>query len=239
VIEVAVAAGILMAVYVVGVVLVIVWPTRRRHPEDGMAVGCLVLVAAGCALLGCVLFLAARFQIRWLVYVIFATTLYPALYSIPQFVLAGWKKLRARSKARGQRLAGDELTNVLVGNTHVFHRSVLDPPREYDELKFYSTDGKLVCSERENGALKELERDANWSVKDDVLRTTGQFGPGTRNDFTLYQTPDGRIAYYIHEPFSTLNGKLSGTATTLVTGKWEGETEPQPPTAEDSFHRRD
>lgn len=235
----AVAAGILLVVYVIGIGLVIVWPTRRRHPEDGMAVGCLMLVAVGCALLGGVLFLAARFQVRWLVYVIFAMTLYPALYSIPQFVLAGLKKLRARSAARGRRLAGDELMKVLVGKTHVFHRNVLDPRREYDELKFYSADGKLVCSERENGSSKELDRDANWSLKDDVLRTTGQFGPGTRNDFTPYHTPDGRIAYYIHEPFSTLNGKLSGTATVLVAGRSEGEDVPQRLKAENSVHRHD
>ena len=75
-------AGILLAVYILAIILVIVWPTRRHHPEDGMAVGCLVLVAIGCAALGGVLFLAAHFHLRWLVYIIFAGTLYPAEVSL-------------------------------------------------------------------------------------------------------------------------------------------------------------
>ena len=206
----ALTAGILLAVYIIAIALVIVWPTHRRHPEDGMAIGCLMLVAIACALLGGVLFLAAHFHLRWLVYIIFAMTLYPALYLIPNFAYAGWKKLKARSAARGRRLLGEDLVQVLTSQTHVFHRNVLDPKREYDELKFYSPDGKLICYERENGALKQLNLDAAWSIKDDLLRTTGQYGPGTANSFTLYQTQGGHIAYYIHEPFSTLNNKLSG-----------------------------
>src|SRR4051794_39300183 len=150
--------------------LVIFWPARRRrHPEDGQAVGCLMLVALGCALLGGVLYLAARFHVRWLIYIIFATTLYPALYSFPQFAWAGWKKLKAKSAARGRRLLAGELQSTLTNHTHVFHRLVLDPNREYDELKFYSPDGKLVCYERENDVLKLLDLDATWSVKDDIL----------------------------------------------------------------------
>jgi hypothetical protein len=210
---VALTAGILLAVYIIAIALVIVWPTHRRHPEDGIAIGCLTLVAIACALLGGILYLAVHFHLRWLVYVIFAMTLYPALYLIPNFAYAGWKKLRAKSAARGRRLLGEELLQTLTGHTHVFHRNVLDPKREYDELKFYSPDGKLICYERENGALKQLNVDAAWSVKDDILRTTGQYGPGTANAFTLYQTPDDCIAYYIHEPFSRLNGMLSGITT--------------------------
>jgi len=221
---VAFTAGILLAVYILAIILVIVWPTRRHHPEDGMAVGCLVLVAIGCAALGGVLFLAAHFHLRWLVYIILAMTLYPALYATPQFAWAGWKKLKSKSAARGRRLLGEELVQALTGRTHVLHRSVLDPKREYDELKFYSPEGKLICCERENGILKQLDVDATWSVKDDILRTTGQYGPGTRNSFTLYQTPDARIAYYIHEPFSRLNGKLSGTTTSTLTGPPEHQT---------------
>jgi len=213
---VALAAGILLAVYIVAIALVIVWPTHRRHPEDGMAIGCLMLVAIACALLGGMLFLAARFHLRWLVYIIFAMTLYPALYLLPNFAYAGWKKLKANSAARGQRLLGDELVQALKGHTHVFHRNVLDPKREYDELKFYSPDGKLICYERESGTLKQLDVDAGWSIKDNILRTTGQYGPGTANAFTVYLTPDGRIAYYIHEPFSRLNRLLSGTTTSVL-----------------------
>lgn len=213
----ALTAGIFLAVYIIAIALVIAWPPHRRHPEDNMAIGCLMLVAISCALLGGVLFLAAHFHLRWLVYIIFAMTLYPALYLIPNFAYAGWKKLQAKSAARGRRLVGDELTQSLTGRTHVFHRNVPDPKREYDELKFYSPDGNLICYERENGNLKQLDVDAAWSVKDNILRTTGQYGPGTANAFTLYQTPDSRIAYYIHEPFSRLNGRLSGTTTSVLT----------------------
>ena len=214
----ALTAGILLAVYVVAITLVIFWPTRRRHPEDGQAVGCLMLVAVGCAVVAGVLYLAVRFQLRWLIYIIFAGTLYPALYALPQFAWAGWNKMKARSGARGRRLLGDELQSALSNQTHVFHRLVLDPNREYDELKFYSPDGKLICHERENGALRQLNVDAAWSVKNNIVRTTGQYGPGTRNAFTLFQTSDGRIAYYIHEPFSTLNGRLSGITSQAFTG---------------------
>ncbi|HLZ07851.1 MAG TPA: hypothetical protein VKT80_04635 [Chloroflexota bacterium] len=34
-------AGILLAIYILAIVGVIVWPARRHHPEDGQAVGCL------------------------------------------------------------------------------------------------------------------------------------------------------------------------------------------------------
>ena len=45
----AITSGILLAIYIVAIVLVINWPTRRRHPEDAQAVGCLTFIALGCA----------------------------------------------------------------------------------------------------------------------------------------------------------------------------------------------
>jgi hypothetical protein len=217
--RVVITAGILLLTYIVAIIAVINWPTRRRHPEDAQAVGCLMLVAITCALLGGALFLAAHFHVRLLVYVIFAITVYPALYSIPQLAWKGWKAHRAKSAAKGRRILGDELRTKLTGHTHVFHRISLEPRREYDELKYYSPDGKLVCYERENGELKPLELASTWAVKDDLLHTLGQHRPGNRNVFAVWETPAGQIAYYIHLPFSTPNRSPSGTTTEVLAGE--------------------
>ena len=63
-----------------------------------------------------------------------------------------------------------------------------------------------------------LECDVTWTVRADALRTFGEFGLGSQNSYTVWEAQGGHIGYYIHVPFSRLNGKLSGTTTEICEG---------------------
>ncbi len=215
----AIASGILLASYIIAIVLVINWPTRRRHPEDGQAVGCLLLVALGCAGVGVVLAAAVYFHLRWLVYIIFAITAYPALYTLPQFAWRGYKNLKTKRAAKGRRITHEEMTTRLAGFTYVIHRDYLDPKREYDDLKYYHPDGRLTCYEQEGDSIKRLPVAAEWKVTRGLLKTRNEHHPGNKNAYTLWETPEGQIAYYIHAPFSRVNRRLSGSTIAVREGE--------------------
>ena len=75
----AVAGGILLGLYLAGIVYALLAPVRQHDPQRGQAVGCLMIVAGGIALLGALLAVGAIFDVAWLVRAIFYVAVFPAV----------------------------------------------------------------------------------------------------------------------------------------------------------------
>ena len=75
----AVAGGILLGLYLAGIVYALLAPVRQPDPQRGQAVGCLMIVAAGIALLGALLAVGSIFDVAWLVRGIFYVAVFPAV----------------------------------------------------------------------------------------------------------------------------------------------------------------
>jgi hypothetical protein len=98
----AIAAGILIAVYMLAMAAVVLWPWRRRSPEDGQAIGCIMLAIVALALTGGVLALAAWRDWTWLVRALFYAVVVPAVIGVPQLIRELWmdrRRRRARTRA--------------------------------------------------------------------------------------------------------------------------------------------
>jgi len=211
--------AVLISVYVTAILLVTFWPTRHRHPEDRQAIGCLMGIAAILVCLGIVLAIAAWFRIRIAVAVVCSIAAFPAVILLPQLARMGIQKLRERSVAKGIRIPADQLFAKLSGQTHVVRCGSLEPRREWNELRYYAPDGRVVEYEEEAGQTRLIPGDIRWSIDGDIFETLNDIEPGNRNRYVLRETPDGQIAYYIYVPASRINGKLSRKTVATRSGE--------------------
>jgi hypothetical protein len=122
------------------------------------------------------------------------------------------------TKAKGIRIPANELEARLTNQTHVINRHGPDPLKDWKELRHFSLDGRLLTFQEIDGVITPMPSDITWSVKNGRLITIGDFRPGNKNVYTLYQTPDGQIAYHIRAPLSTLNGRLSRKTSEIRQG---------------------
>lgn len=90
-------AGSLLGLYAVGIVIGLTWPHRQRDPQDGMAIGCLMITLIGLAAVGGVLLLAWWQEWTWLVRALFYAAAFPAISLIGSVIWTTIKKLRTRS----------------------------------------------------------------------------------------------------------------------------------------------
>jgi hypothetical protein len=199
--------------------VVLARPQRQHHPEDGMAVGCLMMCIAGLALLAVVLAVASHYQVGWLVKTIFAITVFPAVALIPQLAMAGRKRMREREAARGIPIAADQLADRLRGQTHVIHAGSVDPPREWKDLHYFAPDGRIIRYKEENGRIARVDDIVTWSIEGGRLVTLNDIQPGNRIAYTLNDTPEGRVAYYIHMPGTRAHGVLSRRTSEVRSGE--------------------
>ena len=214
-----ITSGILIAVYIIALIVVLAWPRRQHHPEDGMAVGCLMMSIAALAALAIVLAAAAHFHVGWLVNVIFVATVLPAVALIPQLTMAAVKKRRQQVIDRGVPIATDQLVDRLRGQTHVMTYGSVDPPREWNELHFFSPDGRIIRYREEGGRIERIDDVVTWAIEAGRLMTLNDIKPGNRIAYVLHDTPDGRVAYYIHLPGSRANRVLSRRTSEIRAGE--------------------
>jgi hypothetical protein len=211
-------AAILIGFYILALVLVLKWPSRQRHPEDGQAIGCLMLVIVGLLGLGGLLALGVVFDLRWLTTTIFYMVMFPLVLATPQLLFGALRNRRQKALRKGTPIPAEALNAAVSGQTHEFRRQGPEPRGEWAEVRFFSPDGRLICFERDGEKVVPQEKQITWSTRDGRLETIGDIRPGNRNVSTLWQTPEGQIAYYIHAPFSRLNRRLSKLTTAIRVG---------------------
>jgi len=214
-----ITSGILIAVYTITLIAVLAWPQRQHHPEDGMAIGCLGMCIAGLGGLGLVLWLAAHFQIGWLIKTVFTITVFPAVVLIPQLARAAVIKLRKQPTDRGVPIPADQLVDRLRGQTHVMTYGSVDPPRQWNDLHFFSPDGRIIRYKEEAGRVERLDDVVTWMVEAGRLVTVNDIQPGNRIAYVLHDTPDGRVAYYIYMPGSRADGVMSRRTSAIRAGE--------------------
>jgi hypothetical protein len=73
----AITAGILLTLYLVGILFALLAPTRQHDPQRGVAVGCLMIVAGAILVLGLALGLGVFFDWPWMINIIFWITIFP------------------------------------------------------------------------------------------------------------------------------------------------------------------
>jgi hypothetical protein len=212
------AAACLIAFYILALIFVLKVPRRHRHPEDGQAVGCLMLVIFALLLLGGVLGVAWAFKVRWLSTAIFYITVFPVLLATPQLIYKAIRNRGEKAARRGTPIPAEELQAALSDQTHEFRRHGPEPRGDWSDVRYFSPDGRLLCFEREGEKLVPLDTPISWAVKNGRLETIGDIRPGNRNLYTIYRAPDGQIGYYIHAPMSRLNRRLSKLTTQLYAG---------------------
>ena len=214
-----ITSGILIAAYIIALIAVLAWPQRQRHPEDGMAIGCLAMCIAGLCALGVVLGVAAHFQVGWLIRTIFAITVFPAVLLIPQLINADLKKRQQRAVARGIPIPAEQLAERLRGQTHVLTYGMVDPPRQWNDLHFFAPDGRIIRYKEEDGKIERVDDVVTWAIEDGHLVTLNDIQPGNRIVYTLNDTPDGRVAYYLHMPGTRADGVLSRRTSEVRAGE--------------------
>ena len=90
----ATVAGILLGVYVCGIVYALALPAKQHDPQRGQAIGCLMIVVLSLLGVGGLLAVGVAFNVRWLVVAIFWLTVYPAVMLAAQGVFLLYKKLK-------------------------------------------------------------------------------------------------------------------------------------------------
>lgn len=73
----AIVAGVLLGVYLLGIVYALLAPTKGPDPQRGQAVGCLMIVAMGLVGIGALLGAAVAFDIGWLATAISWVVIFP------------------------------------------------------------------------------------------------------------------------------------------------------------------
>ena len=89
-------AGILLAVYALGILAALRAPVKQHDPQRGQAVGCLMIVLVGLLGLGALLAVGVYWDVGWLVGTVFSVTAYPAVALVGGAVYHFVAKLRGR-----------------------------------------------------------------------------------------------------------------------------------------------
>lgn len=92
--------GVILVLAILALSLVLLRKPRQYDPQQGQAVGCLLIVIAGLVLLGGLLAVAMLADIRWLLVVVFDVTAFPVVWVLLGLVynLVRW----VRKKVRGE-----------------------------------------------------------------------------------------------------------------------------------------
>jgi len=94
-----------------------------------------------------------------------------------------------------------------------------DPPRQWNDLHYFSPDGRVIRYREEDGRVERVDDVVTWTVEGGRLMTLNDIKPENRIAYVLHDTPDGRVAYYIHMPFSRANGVLSRRTSEVCSGE--------------------
>ena len=88
----ALIAAILLVIYITSIIIVILKPSKRPDPHDGMARGCLMIVVIALLLLGGALAIGHFADVPLLIHVPFDITVYPTIMLIVSVFVNAWRK---------------------------------------------------------------------------------------------------------------------------------------------------
>ena len=122
--------------------------------------------------------------------------------------------------ARGSDVAGDALTSLVSGRTHVFEYG-MGPggrPGRYVEYSYFRPDGRFVYRNTE-WATDPAGRDGDhWRVDGARLCVLNGGFSADEHCYRLAVQPDARVQYYIAEPGAETDGLLTKITDRVVDG---------------------
>src|SRR4051812_10088963 len=102
------AALVSIAIYSIGIVVLVNWPRRSRSPDDAMGIGLAYFFVIVLLFVGLVVAVAGWFQIHWLIEVLFVMVLFPGAILVPNLIWLGMKTLAKKRRDRGTLIPVDE-----------------------------------------------------------------------------------------------------------------------------------
>lgn len=88
----AMIAAALLVIYIAAIIIVILKPSRRPDPHDGMARGCLTFVVLGLLIVGGTLAIGYFADVPLLVHLPFYVTVYPTILLIGSVIVNAFRK---------------------------------------------------------------------------------------------------------------------------------------------------
>ena len=120
-------------------------------------------------------------------------------------------RLASQQAAPAQRLAGEALTRLLSGKSHVseYRKSTAHAQPFYAVYAYYRPDGQYLWLNTYDKRDPVTTLWGTWQVSGEVLCVTQQRGETTPYCYTLRLQPDGTVQYWIHKPGDPFHGSLT------------------------------
>lgn len=122
--------------------------------------------------------------------------------------------------ARGADVAGDALTRLVSGRTHVFEYGSAPGGRKtrYVEYTYFRPDGGFVYRNTEWATDPAGRGGDHWRVEDARLCILNGGFSADERCYRLAVQPDGRVQYYVAEPGNETDGLLTKITDRIVDG---------------------
>ena len=198
--------GIILAIYVVGILILLKLPMRHPDPQRGMATGCLGVTAAAITALELLFGILVYFHFNTLVKMICTMTLFSATPLAAQGTLLGFKKWRKKWQDKQTWIRPERIAALLSGKTHVVRRDPTADAAGWTELRHYGADGMLRIYREADEKTTLSEGPFAWTVKDGglvIAEATGQV------HFILMKRRDGVVSYFRTDPQNPRNAVLA------------------------------
>jgi hypothetical protein len=195
-----ITAGVLLAIYAIGIAASIIYFKKEGGYDAQLGVGCSIMLAGVVGIVAALFAVAVAFRVDWLRNIVAAAAIFPALLIIPSLAVEAVKHQIKRRAERERRIVSPELAQRLSGQTHVISRTTHDPPSQWLELRYYAPDGTMPGYKEVDGQITAYPAQVTWRVEDDCLVTVSSLEPSKPYRYKLAEAPDGQIRYYVDSP---------------------------------------
>jgi hypothetical protein len=133
--------------------------------------------------------------------------------------VAGMRAATART-ARGADVAGDALTRLVSGRTHVFEYGTAPGgrPGRYVEYGYFRRDGRFVYRNTEWATNPDGRDGDRWRVDGARLCILNGAFSADERCYRLAVQPDARVQYYVADPGADTDGLLTKITDRIVEG---------------------
>lgn len=129
-------------------------------------------------------------------------------------------RLASQQAAPAQKLAGEALTRILTGKSHIseYRKFTSDAQPYYAVYAYYAPDGQYLWLNTYELRDPATTPWGTWQVSGEVLCVTQQRGEVAPNCYTLRLQPDGTVQYWMHQPGDPFHGLLTATVSIIRKG---------------------
>lgn len=129
-------------------------------------------------------------------------------------------RIATQQTKRGTDVAGDALTRLLSGRTHVFEYGTKPGGRagRYVEYSYFRADGRFIYRNTEEATDPDGEEADRWRVDGARMCILNGSYSSDEHCYRLAQQPDGRVQYYVADPEAEANELLTKITNRIIDG---------------------